>query len=341
MHPQQDLIKFRRAFCSTLTAKFLDMNWIDLVLILIVLLAVLAGWYRGFISSLLSLVVWAGSFLIAYLSYPYVAEWMDKLFDAGPWRLPIAFLFTGIVAGTLLSILAGYIARMFPWEAHVNGVNKFLGIVPGAITGYLYAVILSAVFLALPLRDAITEKIRESRFGVKLAMQSEWANRKLAPVFDEAIRQTINSLTVRPNSEERINLTFKVNDAVPKPSYEAQMLALVNEERRKHGLKPLQADHEMLRVARAHSQDMFANGYFAHDNLKGQDPFDRMRAARVRFATAGENLALAQTVEIAHVNLMNSPGHRANILNPAFGRVGIGILDGGFYGLMISQEFRD
>jgi uncharacterized protein YkwD len=38
---------------------------------------------------------------------------------------------------------------------------------------------------------------------------------------------------------------------------------------------------------------------------------------------------------------MNSPGHRANILNPSFGRVGIGILDGGFYGLMISQEFRD
>ena len=317
------------------------MNWIDLVLILVVLLAVLAGWYRGFISSMLSLVVWAGSFFIAYLSYPYVAGWMDQLFDAGPWRLPIAFIFTGIVAGTILSILAGYVSASFPVQAHVNGANKVLGIVPGAITGYLYAVILSAVFLALPLRDGLTEKIRESRLGVKLAMQSEWANRKLAPVFDEAIRQTINSLTVKPDSDERINLTFKVNNATAKPAYESQMLTLINAERRKHGLKLLQADNEMLRVARAHSQDMFVNGYFAHDNLQGQDPFDRMRAANVRFAAAGENLALAQTVEIAHVNLMNSPGHRANILNPSFGRVGIGILDGGFYGLMISQEFRD
>jgi uncharacterized protein YkwD len=46
-------------------------------------------------------------------------------------------------------------------------------------------------------------------------------------------------------------------------------------------------------------------------------------------------------LELAHINLMNSPGHRANILQPSFGRLGIGILDGGFYGLMISQEFRD
>ena len=317
------------------------MNWIDLVLILIVLLAVIAGWYRGFISSMLSLFVWAGSFVIAYLFYPYVANFIDKIFDAGPWLLAIAFILTAIVAGTLLSILAGYIARAAPIEAHQSGVNRFLGIVPGAITGYLYAVIFSAIFLALPIRDGVTEKVRNSQLGVQLAMQSEWANRKLAPVFDEAIRQTINSLTVQPGSDEKINLTFKIGNATVKPNYENEMLQMINAERQKRGLKPLVADPEMQQVARAHSQDMFAKGYFAHDNLEGKDPFDRIRAAKIHFGAAGENLALAQTVEIAHVNLMNSPGHRANILNPSFGRVGIGILDGGFYGLMISQEFRD
>jgi uncharacterized protein YkwD len=317
------------------------MNWVDLILIFIVLLAIIAGWYRGFISSILSLLVWAGSFVMAYLFYPYVASFIDKLFDAGPWLLAIAFILTAIVAGTFLSILAGYIARAAPIQAHQSFFNRFLGIIPGAIMGYLYAVIFSAILLALPIRDGITEKVRNSEIGVQLAMQSEWANRKLAPVFDEAIRQTINSLTVQPNSDEKINLTFKTNNATPKPNYEAEMLQLINEERHKHGLKPLQADPEMLQVARAHSQDMFAKGYFAHDDPEGKDPFDRMKAANIRFQTAGENLALAQTVEIAHVNLMNSPGHRANILNPSFGRVGIGILDGGFYGLMISQEFRN
>jgi uncharacterized protein YkwD len=317
------------------------MNWVDLILILIVLLAVIAGWYRGFISSMLSLLVWAGSFVMAYLFYPYVASFIDKLLNAGPWLLAIAFLLTAIVAGTLLSILAGYIARSAPIEAHQGIVNRVLGIIPGAIMGYLYAVIFSAILLALPIRDGLTEKVRNSQLGVQLAIQSEWANRKLAPVFDEAIRQTINSLTVQPNSDEKINLTFKINNAIPKPNYEAAMLQMINEERQKHGLKLLQADPELLPVARAHSQDMFAKGYFAHDDPDGKDPFDRMKAANIRFETAGENLALAQTVEIAHVNLMNSPGHRANILNPSFGRVGIGILDGGFYGLMISQEFRN
>ena len=317
------------------------MNWVDLILILIVLLAVIAGWYRGFISSTLTLLTWAGSFTLAYLFYPYVANFLDRLFDAGPWLLPLAFLLTAIVAATFLSILAGLISRSVSIEAHQNIINKFMGIIPGAITGYLFAVILSATFLALPIRRSLTEEIRNSNLGVQFAMQSEWANRKLAPVFDEAIRQTINSLTVKPGSAEKINLTFKVNNAIARPEYEAKMLKMINEERSKHGLKPLQADPEMLQVARAHSQEMFVKGYFAHDDPEGRDPFDRMKAANIHFETAGENLALAQTVEIAHVNLMNSPGHRANILNPSFGRVGIGILDGGFYGLMISQEFRD
>jgi uncharacterized protein YkwD len=66
-----------------------------------------------------------------------------------------------------------------------------------------------------------------------------------------------------------------------------------------------------------------------------------MRSANVRFITAGENLALAPTLQIAHTGLMNSPGHRANILRREFGRVGIGIMDGGMRGLMISQEFRN
>lgn len=317
------------------------MNWVDIILILIVVLAIIAGWYRGFISGMIGLATWAGSFFIAYLSYPYVSDLLNSIFNAGPWLLPISFLLIAIITGTLLSILAGYILRSIPAQSHQSSVNRLLGIIPGAITGYLYAVILSAITLALPIKDNVTEEVRDSRLGVQLAMQSEWANRRLAPVFDEAVRQTINSLTVKPDSDEKINLAFKVSNAKPMPDYETLMLGLVNKERIKRGLKPLQFDPELVPVARAHSQDMFAKGYFAHDNLEGKDPFDRMRAAGIRFQAAGENLALAQTVEIAHVNLMNSPGHRANILNPSFGRLGIGILDGGFYGLMISQEFRN
>ncbi len=67
----------------------------------------------------------------------------------------------------------------------------------------------------------------------------------------------------------------------------------------------------------------------------------RIREANIRFSTAGENLALAPSMQIAHSGLMKSPGHRANILRPEFGRVGIGIMDGGIHGLMVTQDFRN
>ena len=66
-----------------------------------------------------------------------------------------------------------------------------------------------------------------------------------------------------------------------------------------------------------------------------------MRAVGVTYQAAGENLALAPTVQVAHEGLMNSPGHRANLLNARFRRVGIGVADGGMHGKMFTQNFTD
>lgn len=317
------------------------MNWVDLFLAVIVLVAVIAGWYRGFILGSLDLLTWIGTLVTAYLFYPYTANFLDSFANMGVWLMPVAFLITALLARIGLGLLVRLITRAIPEHVNDNVVNKFLGILPGAINGWIYAIILSALLLALPLKDSITSESRNSRFAGPLAMQSEWANRKLAPVFDEAVKKTMNSLTVPQGSHEKVDLPFTYNKAKPRPDLEAQMLELVNKERTSRGLKPLTADPEMTNVARAHSMDMFVRGYFAHENPDGKDPFQRMRDAQVKFLTAGENLALAQTLEMAHTNLMNSPGHKANILQPAFGRLGIGILDGGYYGLMISQEFRN
>ncbi len=317
------------------------MNWIDILLALVILLSVLAGWYRGFIVGTLALLCWTGSILLGYLFYPYTARGMDKIMNFGPWLLPLAFLLTCILARILIGFIARIIARNISEQANTNGFNRFLGIIPGVINGWLYAIIISALLLALPIRNSITEATRNSRLANQLALEAEWANQKLAPVFDEAVRQTINSLTIDPSSEESVDLPFKYDKANPRPALEAAMLEMVNVERKKAGLKPLVADPELTQVARAQSRDMFVRGYFAHVNPEGKDPFERMKEANIKFLTAGENLALAQTMEIAHKNLMNSPGHRANILNPSYGKVGIGVLDGGFYGLMISQEFRN
>ncbi|SJZ74996.1 CAP domain-containing protein [Selenihalanaerobacter shriftii] len=122
---------------------------------------------------------------------------------------------------------------------------------------------------------------------------------------------------------------------------EQKMLNLLNQERTKRGLQPLQADLELVKVARAKSQDMIENNYFAHQSPTYGSPFDMMQALNINYTFAGENIAGASTVEQAHQALMNSEGHRENILRPRFTHVGIGIIDGGPYGIMFSQEFID
>lgn len=117
------------------------------------------------------------------------------------------------------------------------------------------------------------------------------------------------------------------------------MVDLVNQERIKAGLQPLTVDPKLTELARLKAQDMVKNNYFDHISPTYGSPFDMMRHAGITYRTAGENIAAASSVERAHTALMNSSGHRANILNPNFTRIGIGIVPDPTYGLMISQMF--
>lgn len=114
--------------------------------------------------------------------------------------------------------------------------------------------------------------------------------------------------------------------------YESQVLALTNQERAKQGLQPCTGtDANLNRSARAKSEDMAANNYFAHDSPTYGDPFAMMRNFGVQYSSAGENIAMGQpTPEAVVAAWMNSPGHRANIMNGSFTHLGIGyVVKGG------------
>ena len=87
-----------------------------------------------------------------------------------------------------------------------------------------------------------------------------------------------------------------------------------------------------------YAEEMYVGGFFAHDSARTGDVGDRLRTAGIRFGVAGENLALAPNVSAVHSGLMNSPGHRANILHGEFTHVGIGVVEGPI-GLMVVQVF--
>ncbi|HEV3469959.1 MAG TPA: CvpA family protein [Pyrinomonadaceae bacterium] len=321
----------------------MNVTFVDILLVLVVALSVWNGWHRGFVAGLLDLVRWAGSLLAAVRFYQPVARWLGPRVDfwSDAWDMPVAFLLVAFVVGVLIHLAgAALLSRMSP-RAHERPLNRALGLLPGLASGLILAAVLSALLLAMPLPEGPRESARESALANRLAVYTEQLEARLVPIFHEAVRQTLNRLLIRPESDERVELPYTVGRTTPRPELEAQMLEMVNRERAAAGLKPLAFDAELLPVARAHSADMFARGYFSHYTPEGRSPFDRIQAEGVTFRTAGENLALAPTLTIAHNGLMNSPGHRANILRPEFGRVGIGIMDGGLRGLMVTQNFRN
>ena len=120
---------------------------------------------------------------------------------------------------------------------------------------------------------------------------------------------------------------------------EQEMLKLMNQARAQNNVPALQIDMQVCNVARVKAQDMIDNNYFSHNSPKYGSPFDMMKAFNINYVQAGENIAGNQTVQAAHNALMNSPGHRKNILNPEFTHIGLGIKSGGPYGNMFSQMF--
>ena len=321
---------------------------IDIAIGLFVLLYALAATRRGFIVVTLGLIRFVVALAVALLLVsPATALVVDWSGWPVVWAQPAIFIALWVVADVLLGRVVDGLARGLGYDAHASPLNRALAVLPGALQGLIVATAMLTVAALLPVAEPIRREIGRSAVGSRLVQASDVATGPLAAVFEPALREAEGFVTLRPptapgdTGQERIDLPFQVRDAPALPAVEQEMLALVNRERVAAGLAPLAMDPDLQRVARAHADDMLRRGYFAHLSPEGATPFDRMRAANITFRQAGENLALAPNLSVAHRGLMNSPGHRANILQPGFGRAGIGVLDAGLRGQMFVQLFRD
>ena len=119
----------------------------------------------------------------------------------------------------------------------------------------------------------------------------------------------------------------------------AEVLRLVNVERKKAGCSAVHGNSALERAARGHSQDMAKNNYFSHTSLDGRSPWDRIRAQGYAYGS-GENIAAGQRTAAAVMDAwMHSSGHRANILKCSNKALGVGIGHGGKYGIYWTQDF--
>ncbi|UXH44950.1 CAP domain-containing protein [Rossellomorea vietnamensis] len=145
--------------------------------------------------------------------------------------------------------------------------------------------------------------------------------------YDKHENDTVTAIQIIDGNLETNKKNFyTVGSSELKEGFEYQLFDLTNATRVEKGLNVLSWDSLVRDTARKHSLDMAEQDYFSHTNLEGQSPFDRMEEDQVAFRTAGENLAYGQLSSIfAHEGLMNSKGHRENILQPHYEHLGIGV----------------
>lgn len=322
---------------------FRHLNWVDIGFILVLIYFI---WLtKGFIEGLMDLIGFLLSLVIAYRFYQDVARIAEMYFHTPQGLTQAAsFFFIWFLLETVLFGLVTHLILKYIRPANEHPVNRRLGFIPGIIQAFAVFLLLTGVVFALPVKGWIKEDILNSVCGPYFVNLSQSTEMRVKSVFGKAVSESLNFLTVKPRSGESLDLEFKVSAEKlhEDPASEQIMYKRVNEERQTAGAKALEFDDSLRDLARAYARQMLQNGFFSHLSLvDGTMAADRADRAGIPYVAIGENLAYAPDVYIAHQGLMNSQGHRHNILYPDFGRVGIGVIDAGLYGKMFVQVFTD
>ncbi len=321
---------------------------VDLIVLGFIAVAALVGLAVGALRVALGTACTAAVIALMLYGYGPLAAGVGRVLHLPP-RLAMIVAF-GVLALVGQGLAVGVIQRLFApllrLSKHMpfRQVDALGGLAAGALVGCLLAGLLLAP-LAISAPDMqLGTALRDARLSATLleANARLLQQLRLREMLGPAAETLALPAPLATNETGR-DLPFRLSsdELVDDPVAEEELLSLVNQERERVGLPALVLDPALIPVARAHGAEMFELGYFAHESPVTGDPFDRLAVAEISYATAGENLALAPDVGTAHRGLMNSPGHRANILNPEFGRVGIGIVRSRYHGLMVVQEFRD
>ncbi len=308
----------------------------DIILTVTVLIFTWVGYNRGFINSFLDLAKWAIALTVAALLYVPVADWLTQFFAVDEeWQWPLSFSLLFISSLLILSLLFSLIKRAVSPETQQSFTNKITGLIPGFLSGVAIAIVLAKVFTVSVWYTP--EKENKSYLLSSMVQSSGRLDNTFSKIFNPPQPQRIAAAeTVFTESEDFRSANFQ-----PMPGMEDQLLFLVNGEREKRGLKKLLKDSRLSQAAYNHAADMFTRGYFSHDTPEGIDPFQRMKKMGITYLNAGENLAHSFNLDSAHTGLMNSQGHRENILNTHFGKIGISVLGSDSKGLMVVQEFSN
>lgn len=333
---------------TSLSVPAIGFNWIDILITIVVVFYAIEGYSLGFFASLIDFISFVLSFILGITFYGKVAILLvTYLSISRGFANAIGFFVVATVFEIIFSVILKNLFENLPINTKdyknqlYKNFNKIAGVIPGILSGLLISSFILSLIIALPFSVFLKRSVTNAKIGNVLVENTQGFAKSWGDIFGGAVNDTLSFLTVEPKSNESLNLHFKTSSVTTDYASELTMFEMVNIERAKVNLPKLSLSNSLTKVARDHCTDMFERGYFSHYTPEGLSPFDRMSKANISFNYAGENLALAPNTDLAMKGLMQSPGHRANILSQNFGKVGIGVIDGGIYGEMFCQEFTD
>ncbi|MFZ5932720.1 MAG: CvpA family protein [Patescibacteria group bacterium] len=320
----------------------LNGNWVDLVIILILIYFASEAWRYGLWFILTDFISFLGALLISLRAYKFAAGVLKSNFNLShSLANAIGFLVTAIVLEATLGYILGALVTRFPKKLIKASWSRFLGLLPALGEGIVLISFILTLIVGLPVAPSLKRDVTDSKIGSFLLRQTSGTEKFINEVFGGVIEDSLTYLIIKPGSKESVPIAVERTELAVDAVSESEMFRLVNKERRERGLPELVWAPDIVPIARAHAKDMWERKYFSHYSPEGDDVGDRLDRAGISYHLAGENLALAPTFSTAHTGFMNSEGHRVNILEPKFKRVGIGVIDNGIYGKMFVQVFTD
>lgn len=318
------------------------MNWVDGVILVLLLFFIYESLGRNLFGEILDSASFLIAFVVSLRFYNIFAQ-----FFSGSFQVPdsLAKIFGFLAIWFIVEIIFFVITHFFVFRLiGVLKIPKWLNsfsFIPALLRGLVFISIILVLLGTFPVQPKIKKEIHDSKIGSFILNKTYQLEGPLKGVFGGITEDTFTFLTIKPKSDEIVKLGFNTTEFSPNAAFENQLISLVNRERAAQNLQTLTFDPELTKIARPHSADMFRRGYFAHTSPEGENVSDRAVENNYNFLVIGENLAYAPSVELVHKGLMNSEGHRRNILSPDFGKIGIGIMDGGVYGIMVTQLFSN
>jgi uncharacterized protein YkwD/uncharacterized membrane protein required for colicin V production len=319
------------------------MNLLDVAIIILLITGIGMGIQRGFLRTSLDLIVLATSAFAGAHLYRPVSGVVESWFGVnGAGVNAMSLVIGALIVLLILNLLIAWTVTPHLMSLRISPpirlADNGFGVIPGILYGLLFGAMITLTLGLVSIGDSVDRTLADSDLANRLRSGAALATTGLASQTGMDLADFTYIVVPEEETSYRVPPTGDSTlDAAE--GDEAAIFELVNQERVERGLHALSYDPELVPVARGHSSEMLEEGYFSHVSPTTGTLADRLRVAGINYTSAGENLAYAPNIEIAHRGLMQSEGHRANILDSSYERVGMGVLTAPDGTIMVTQVF--